>query len=115
MCFAFADALHLGSMHAVNLVLAVSLLQEQLPTGSQKFLQFLACNQSFCLSFDVTDHAPKVRPELLHRLPGTFELPCMSVTGVLVQQLLANPDVRLPELNTLGFRQVDESLPGTTE
>src|SRR5690554_5056194 len=115
MCFAFTDALHLRSMHAVNLVLAVALLHEQLPTGSQKFLQFLACNQSFCLSFDVTDHAPKVRPELLHCLPGPLELPCMSVTGLLVQYLFANPDVRLPELNTLDFRQVNESLPGTTE
>src|SRR5690625_4096727 len=115
MRFAFADALHFWSMHAVDLVLAVALLHDQLPTGSQKFLQFLACNQSFCLSFDVTDHAPKVRPEFLHRFPGTFELPCMSVTGLLVQYLLANPDVRLPELDTLGFRQVDQSLPGTTE
>ena len=39
----------------------------------------------------------------------------MSVPGLLVQQLLANPDVRLPELNTRGFRQVNQSLPGTTE
>src|SRR5690625_529861 len=115
MRFAFTDALHLRSMHAVDLVLAVALLHEQLPTGYQKFLQCLACNQSFCLSFDVTDHAPKVRPELLHRLPGTFELPGVSVTGLLVQYLFANPDVGLPELDTLGFRQVDESLPGTTE
>src|SRR5690606_23212119 len=41
MRFPFTDALLLRSMHAVNLVLAVPLLHEQLPTGNQKFLQFL--------------------------------------------------------------------------
>src|SRR5690625_4564976 len=115
MRFPFTDALHLRSMHAVNLVLAVPLLNEQFPAGSQQLQQFLTYNLAFRFTFNVTDHASKVRPELLHCLPGTFELPGVSVPGLLVQYLFTNPDVRLPELDTLGFRQVNEPLPGATE
>src|SRR5690625_3295458 len=115
MRFAFADALHLRSMHAVDLVLAVALLQEQLPTGNQQLLQVLADCLAFCLAFDVTDDATKVRPEFLHRLPCSLELPSVSIPGLLMQYLLTHPHVRLPELDTLGFRQVNKSLPSATQ
>src|SRR5690625_3707703 len=115
MRFAFADALHLGSMHAVDLVLAVSLLQEQLPAGNQQLLQVLADCPTFCLAFDGTDDATKVRPEFLNSFPCSLELPSVSIPGLLMQYLFANPHVRLPEFDALGFRQVNKSLPSATQ
>src|SRR5690625_939054 len=115
MRFAFADALHFWSMHAVDLVLAVSLLHEQLPTGYQQLLQVLADCLAFCLAFDVTDEATKVRPEFLNSFPCSLELPSVSIPGLLMQYLLTHPHVRLPEFDALGFRQVNKSLPSATQ
>src|SRR6476646_2628950 len=104
--FAFRDALHLGSMDAVDLVLAGSCLSEEaLRQGdefSQRFIGDSALKESD-FSPDVPQHATQERFELAGRLSGPLQLLSMGVAALLGQQLLALETIVLAQLDTHGL------------